>query len=79
MTDPLPDRIPLSDGSADEVSLRGTFNLPLAAEKRRSLVADAVRVLRSGGRVFVSRPVGEGEVEDPDLPGPCVEGAFGAT
>jgi catechol 2,3-dioxygenase-like lactoylglutathione lyase family enzyme len=71
MTDPLPDRIPLSDGSADEVSLRGTFNLPLAAEKRRSLVGDAVRVLRLGGRVFVHVLVGEGEVEDPDLPGPA--------
>ena len=73
MNDPVPDRIPLADGSADEVSLRGTFNLPLAAEKRRSLVADAVRVLRLGGRVFVHVLAGEGEVEDPDLPGPAGE------
>jgi catechol 2,3-dioxygenase-like lactoylglutathione lyase family enzyme len=73
MTDPLPERIPLADGSADEVSLRGTFNLPLAAEKRRALVADAVRALRPGGRLFVHVLVGEGKVENPDLPGPAAQ------
>ena len=35
MTDPVPARIPLADGTADEVRLRGTLNLPLAAGERR--------------------------------------------
>jgi catechol 2,3-dioxygenase-like lactoylglutathione lyase family enzyme len=71
MTDPLPERIPLADRSADEVQLRGTFNLPLATAVRKALVAEAVRVLRPGGRVFVHVLVGERAVDEPDLPGPA--------
>ena len=71
MGDPVPDRIPLADGSADEVRLRGTFNLPLSADARRAVVAEAVRVLKPGGRVFVHVLTGERPVENPDLPGPA--------
>src|SRR5829696_9717219 len=52
MTDPVPARVPLADGAADEVRLRGTFNLPLSADERRAVIAEVVRVLRPGGRVF---------------------------
>jgi len=71
MTDPVPARIPLADGAADEVRLLGTFNLPLPAADRRAVAAEAVRVLRPGGRVFVHVLVGERPVEDPTLPGPA--------
>src|SRR5436190_2943924 len=36
MTDPIPARVPLADGAADEVRLRGTFNLPLSERERRA-------------------------------------------
>ncbi len=71
MNEPVPARIPLADGSADEVRLRGTFNLPLSAGERRAVVAEAVRVLRPGGRVFVHSLAGERPVESPELPGPA--------
>jgi catechol 2,3-dioxygenase-like lactoylglutathione lyase family enzyme len=71
MTDPVPARVPLADGAADEVRLRGTFNLPLSADERRAVIAEAVRVLRPGGRVFVHVLTGESSVENPELPGPA--------
>jgi catechol 2,3-dioxygenase-like lactoylglutathione lyase family enzyme len=71
MSDPVPSRIPLPDGEADEVRLRGTLNLPLTAEQRRAMIAEAVRVLKPGGRVFVHVLTGEKPVENPDLPGPA--------
>src|SRR5262245_4876613 len=64
-TDPVPARIPRSNGRADEVRLRGTFNLRLSAAERRAVVAEAVRVLRPGGRVFVHVLTGESPVENP--------------
>lgn len=71
MNEPFPDRIPLADGTADEVRLRGTLNLPLSAERRRAVVAEAMRVLKPGGRLFVHVLAGESPVENPDLPGPA--------
>jgi catechol 2,3-dioxygenase-like lactoylglutathione lyase family enzyme len=71
MNDPVPTRVPLTDASADEVRLRGTLNLPLSAEQRQAIVAEAARVLKPGGRVFVHVLVGESPVENPDLPGPA--------
>jgi hypothetical protein len=71
MNEPVPARIPLADGAVDEVRLRGTLNLPLTAEQRRAVIAEAVRVLKPGGRVFVHVLTGERPVENPDLPGPA--------
>ena len=71
MNEPVPARIPLADGSADEVRLRGTLNLPLSPAERRAVVAEAARVARPGGRVFVHVLAGESPVENPELPGPA--------
>jgi catechol 2,3-dioxygenase-like lactoylglutathione lyase family enzyme len=49
MNEPVPARIPLADGSADEVRFRGTLNLPLTASERRAVVAEATRVLKPDG------------------------------
>jgi catechol 2,3-dioxygenase-like lactoylglutathione lyase family enzyme len=71
MNEPVPVRVPLADGAADEVRLRGTLNLPLSASERRAVVAEAARVLKPGGRVFVHVLAGESPVENPALPGPA--------
>jgi len=71
MNEPAPDRIPLSDRSADEVQLRGTLNLPLAPARQRAIIAEALRVLKPGGRLFVHVLTGECSVESPELPGPA--------
>lgn len=71
MGDPFPGRIPLADRGADEVRLRGTFNLPLGPDRQREVIAECVRVLRPGGRLFVHVLVGEKAVESPELPGPA--------
>lgn len=71
MNQPVPDRIPLDDESADEVRLRGTLNLPLTAEQRAAAVGEAVRVLKPGGRLFVHVLTADRPVDGPDLPGPA--------
>jgi len=71
MNNPFPEHIPLGVGEADEVRLRGTFNLPLSADERNRVVAEAVRVLKPGGRLFVHVLAGEQSVESPALPGPA--------
>ncbi len=71
MNAPVPERIPLADASADEIRLRGTLNLPLSPEQQRSIVAEAARVLKPGGRLFVHVLAGESPMENPELPGPA--------
>lgn len=71
MSDAVPERIPLADAAADEVRLRGTLNLPLTPSEQRAVVAEAVRVVKPGGRVFVHVLAGESPVENPQLPGPA--------
>lgn len=71
MGDPVPDALPLADGSVAEVRLLGTFNLSLSHEKKQQLIREASRVLRPGGRLFVHVLVGEKELSRPGLPGPA--------
>jgi hypothetical protein len=72
MSDPVPARIPLEDGAADEVRLRGTFNVALAAGTAERLCAEAARVLKPGGRLFVHVLVGDRPLSTaPQLPGPA--------
>ena len=71
--DPIPDLLPLADGSVGEVRLRGTFNMQLSDETKRRLVREASRVLRPGGRIFVHVLVGEKEMSRPGLPGPAAK------
>ena len=69
---PVPEAIPLADGSVQEVRLRGTFNFPLADDVRRRLLHEANRILRPGGRLFVHVLVGEKPLPGtPRLPGPA--------
>jgi catechol 2,3-dioxygenase-like lactoylglutathione lyase family enzyme len=72
LTQPVPDRIPLADGSADEVRLQGTFNAALTPEARTRLLTEAHRVLAPDGRLFVHVLTAERTFEGhPDLPGPA--------
>lgn len=71
MGSPLPDVLPFACGSVDEVRLRGTFNLPLAADAKSKVVRETARVLKPGGRVFVHVLTGDRAVENPALPGPA--------
>jgi catechol 2,3-dioxygenase-like lactoylglutathione lyase family enzyme len=72
MTDPVPEAIPLENGTADEVRLRGTLNLPLPADVLDRLVAEARRVLKPEGRLFVHVLVGDRPTAGaPHLPGPA--------
>jgi catechol 2,3-dioxygenase-like lactoylglutathione lyase family enzyme len=72
MTDAVPARIPLGDGTTDEVRLRGTLNVPLAAGVAERLCAEAARVLKPGGRLFVHVLVGDRPLTAaPQLPGPA--------
>jgi catechol 2,3-dioxygenase-like lactoylglutathione lyase family enzyme len=70
LTDPLPDQIPFADGSLDELRFEGSFNVPLSDERRTALLAEAMRVLRSGGRVVVHGLLGDRPLQgEPNLPG----------
>jgi catechol 2,3-dioxygenase-like lactoylglutathione lyase family enzyme len=71
MGERVPERIPLDAGTADEVRLRGTFNLPMSPDARQALVAESLRALRPGGRLFIHVLTGERAVEGPKLPGPA--------
>src|SRR5262245_10209406 len=53
VTNPFLERIPHDDASLDEVRLVGTFNARLTDDQQRSLIREARRVLKSGGRVLV--------------------------
>jgi catechol 2,3-dioxygenase-like lactoylglutathione lyase family enzyme len=69
---PIPERLQFVNGAVDEVRLKGTFNAPVEPAARDRLFAEAFRVLKPGGRLFVhvltaDRPVSE----VPPLPGPA--------
>ena len=70
LTEPLPDRIPHADETLDEVRLEGTFNVPIGTLRRTSLLAEARRALRPGGRIVVHGLVSDRPFPGkPDLPG----------
>jgi len=71
VSNPLPDRIPHPDGSLDEVRLVGTFNADLTDEQRAFLLGEAVRVLKSGGKVMTHGLMGDKPFPgaQPKLPG----------
>jgi catechol 2,3-dioxygenase-like lactoylglutathione lyase family enzyme len=68
---PIPARVPLADGVATEVRLRGSFNMPLSQGERATLLSEAIRVLRPGGRLFVHVLTGDQPVANPALGGPA--------
>jgi catechol 2,3-dioxygenase-like lactoylglutathione lyase family enzyme len=69
---PVPERIPFADGAVDEIRLEGTFNADLAPGVTSRLIADALRVLRPGGRIAVHGLVSDRPFPGvPSLPGPA--------
>lgn len=71
MNEPFPATLPLADGTADEVRLRGTFNLNIDDTEREHVIDESLRVLKPGGRLFAHVLVGEEPVDGPQLPGPA--------
>jgi catechol 2,3-dioxygenase-like lactoylglutathione lyase family enzyme len=68
--EPFPAPVPLAHESADEVRLRGSFNVKLVTAEQRWIIAEALRVLKPGGRLFVHTLVAERAiVGEPNLPG----------
>lgn len=59
VTSPLPDRIPHGDGTLDEVRLVGTFNADFTEEQRSGLIAEAMRVLKPGGKLLTHGLMGD--------------------
>lgn len=74
MGQPIPETLAFPDRSVDQVSLRGTFNEPVAEPQRRQLLAEARRVLKPGGRLFVHVLTAEKALPgEPGLPGPAAK------
>ncbi len=72
LTQPLPSRIPHDDNSVDEVLLQGTFNLSLQSARLAEFLAEAHRVLRPGGSIWVHALAADRAFSDhPNLPGPA--------
>jgi catechol 2,3-dioxygenase-like lactoylglutathione lyase family enzyme len=57
--DPVPERIPLEDGTASEVRLRGSFNAAIAETELKRLLKESRRILRPGGRLAVHNLVAD--------------------
>jgi SAM-dependent methyltransferase len=70
LTEAVPGRIPLDDGSADEVRLEGTFNADHDVASLAPLLGECQRVLRPGGRLVVHALSGDRPFAGtPSLPG----------
>ncbi len=68
----IPSRIPLQDSSADEIMLRGSFNVDAPPNAFARLVMDAKRVLRPGGRLVAHGLIADTTLDSrPSLPGPA--------
>lgn len=58
--------------SKDEVLLRGTFNAPITEDRKRTILQEAFRILKPGGKLFVHVLTAESPLQDmPSLPGPA--------
>lgn len=71
--DDFPSSIPLAEGAADRVLLRGTFNVPLSEMEQHRMLKEARRVLRQGGRLQVHGLVADNPLSAAplSLPGPA--------
>jgi catechol 2,3-dioxygenase-like lactoylglutathione lyase family enzyme len=70
ITDPVPERIPHSDGSLDAITFEGTFNAMIPTERLAHLLSEAFRALKPGGKVSVHGLVGDKPFPGtPKLPG----------
>jgi catechol 2,3-dioxygenase-like lactoylglutathione lyase family enzyme len=70
LTEAVPRRIPLDDGSIDELRLEGTFNADHEVSALAPLLAECQRVLRPGGRLAVHALTGDRPFPGtPSLPG----------
>lgn len=68
----IPHPLPHVDASLEEVRLLGTFNAVLVEPVRERLLAEALRVLKPGGNVFLHTLVGDRALDArPSLPGPA--------
>jgi catechol 2,3-dioxygenase-like lactoylglutathione lyase family enzyme len=71
--DPVPERIPLADGTASEVLLLGTMNSVLPDGSVEHLAREAYRVLSPGGRIVLHNLVADRSFPNgfPGLGGPA--------
>jgi catechol 2,3-dioxygenase-like lactoylglutathione lyase family enzyme len=70
ITTPFPDRIPADDGSLNEVLLTGTFNANVEEQSLISIIQEAFRALKPGGRLSTHGLMGNSSFKGPlALPG----------
>lgn len=71
VSNPFPDRIPHPDNSLDEVRLVGTFNADFSVAQIETLLNEAFRVLKPGGKVLTHGLMGDKPFPgaQPKLPG----------
>ena len=80
--EPIADRLLVEDGTVDQVLLQGSFNVPLAPQTRRHLLAEVRRILKPGGQLTMhglsaDRPVTNisGRLPGPAAAAQCVPAA----
>jgi catechol 2,3-dioxygenase-like lactoylglutathione lyase family enzyme len=73
MGEAIPQNIPMEPATADEVLLQSTFNVGLAAEETRRILAEVLRVLKPGARVMLHQLTARSPLESLSnaLPGPA--------
>ncbi len=71
--EPIAERLLVESGTADQVLLQGSFNVPLAPDTRRHLLAEVRRILKPGGQLTMHGLSADQPVTNIDgrLPGPA--------